>query len=194
MTAVAALVAEALEHAEEETPDDRDDKPRFAVWSPGSVPYHVTKADLLDLDPDGEAVVVRDDVVLAVARHLAERCAKAEAERDGFQDALVMARVQMARAVGSAEGAVDVARRASASAETQALLADACDTNDKLRAQLKAAEERAGRAEARADKLRKSLDDVMYAICENALRGEGESAGAVCKRAIEDAAKEAGRG
>ena len=45
--------------------------------------------------------------------------------------------------------------------------------------------ERCAKAEERAERLRKSLDDVMYAICENALRDEGEHAGAVCKRAIE---------
>lgn len=53
--------------------------------------------------------------------------------------------------------------------------------------------ERASRAEERAVRLRKSLDDVLYAICENALRGEGEHAGAVCKRAIE-ADREVARG
>lgn len=37
----------------------------------------------------------------------------------------------------------------------------------------------------RAERMRKGLDDVMHAICENTLRGEGEHAGAVCKRAIE---------
>lgn len=97
--------------------------------------------------------------------------AKAEAERDGFQDALVLARVQVAKAQGYTERALTA--------------------GEALAARVTAAEERAGRAEAR---LRKSLGEVMYAICENALRGEGESAGAVCKRAIEDAAKEAGRG
>ena len=45
--------------------------------------------------------------------------------------------------------------------------------------------ERLAESERRAARLRKSLDDVLYAICENTLRGEGEHAGAVCKRAIE---------
>lgn len=219
MTApIAALVAEALEHATEVSVcmlrhDARETHgaPRFltvADCEPDSAPTdNLCIADDADTMADANdraspssrvnpftggrtafparTVYARRDVFDAALAHLAARVVKAEAERDGFQDALVLARVQRAKAEGYTE-------RALAAGEA-------------LAARAAAAEERAGRAGARANALRHEHSRIV--ACFPPYAGDGDPL-AIAKAAIKadcdawadggpavlDAAKEAGRG
>lgn len=82
------------------------------------------------------AHLAKFECVTRALAYVAERCAKAFDEGKAAQGAAL-------------------------SAETQALLAAEYDANDKLRERMKAAEERAAKAEARATKLRAAIVRVL---------------------------------
>lgn len=161
----AALVAEALEHAEDAVPQSIGrrhdqyvvvDEDRDIDDSGWGLTMMVNEQHVSTKRP--RVVYVRHDAMLAALAHLAARVVAAEAERDGFQDALVLARAQAAKAMGYTE-------RALAAGEA-------------LAARVVEAEERAGRAEAAAKAWEKDTRNARAALVGAEAREDFERAAA----------------